>query len=154
MTTEIVNDKDGTTHPNQTIKNNTESLLSKMLGNLTDVRFTEDDNLEIIYYIFLKNNFDLNVIKHFCEKFNKEVPQTIRRATRHCSTKTLYDWLRDDNNSAFEDLKYTYFDLFDNIDIMSDYTLSEFYHYFFDDGNYIFSSRNSVMVLLRRRSYF
>ncbi len=49
MMSEIVNDKDAATHPNQTTKNTTEHLLSKILGNLTDVRFTEDDNLATIY---------------------------------------------------------------------------------------------------------
>lgn len=144
MTIEIANYKDGITRPNQTTKNNTESLLSKMLGNLTDNRFTEDDNLETMYYILLKNKLDLNVLNHFCEKFNKEVPQTRRRDTSNCSTKTLYDWLRDDNNSAFEEFKYTYFDLYDNIDIISDDALSEFYHYPFDDGKYVFSSRTAL----------
>jgi hypothetical protein len=102
MISEIVNDKDAATHPNQT-KHNSENLLIKMLGNLTDVRFAEDDNLETIYYRFNKNNLDLNVFNHVCEKFNKEVPQTRRRATSNCSTKTLYDWLKDDNNSAFDE---------------------------------------------------
>jgi hypothetical protein len=98
MTSGFVHDKDAATHPNRTTKINTENLLIHMFGNLTDVRFTEDDNLETIYHIFIKNSLDLNVLNHFCEKFNKEAP----RVTSNCSTKTLYDWLRDDNNSAFE----------------------------------------------------
>ena len=37
--------------------------------------------------------------------------------------------------TVFEELKYTYFDFPDDLDTASEYTLSVFYHYFFDSGD-------------------
>lgn len=47
----------------------------------------------------------------------------------------------DEKNHEFEQLDHTYFDLFGDLYVISEYVLSKFYHYFFDDGNYIVSSR-------------
>lgn len=81
MRSEIVNHKDAATRPYQTTKNKTKKPLSKILEHVTDVRITEDDNLETVYYMFFRNNSGLNAFDHFGEKCNKEVPQTRRRAT-------------------------------------------------------------------------
>ncbi len=70
-----MNDKDATAHPNQRTENNTENHLSKMLAKLSDAQFTDDDSLETIDHIFIKNNLDLHVFSHRCYKFNKEIPQ-------------------------------------------------------------------------------
>ena len=58
--------------------------------------------------------------------------------------KTLYDWLRDDNNHAFEDLNDASFDSPDDLDTATEYTISVFYHYFFDNGDRVFSSRSAT----------
>ena len=92
----------------KTTQNNTETLLSKILANLSYVRFTDDDNLNMMYHIFIKGNLNINTFSHFCKKFNTEIPHITSRSTSNYSIKTLYDWLRDDNNHAFEELKYTF----------------------------------------------
>ena len=144
MSEALNKEKDATTHPNQTTQNNTETLLSKILANLSDARFTDDDSLNMMYHIFINENLTLNTCSNLCEKFNKEVPHITSRSTSNYSIKTLYEWLRDDNNHAFEELKFTYFDFPDDLDTASEYTLSAFYHYFFDDGGYVFSSRSAT----------
>ncbi len=114
---------DATAHPNQITQNNTETPLSKILANLSDARFTDDDSSNMIYHIFIKGSLNLNPFCHVCEKFNKEFPQAKIRTVHSCSMKTLYDWLRDDNNHAFEDLTNLYFDFPDDFDTTSEYKI-------------------------------
>ena len=108
MSEALNKEKDATTHPNQTTQNNTETLLSKILANLSDARLTDDDSLNMMYHIFIKGNLNLNTFSHFCEKFNKEVPHTKIRTAHSCSINALHDGLRDDNDHAFEDLTNTH----------------------------------------------
>ena len=72
MSEALNNEKDATTNPNRTNQNNTKTLMNKILANLSDARFTDDDSLNMMYHIFIKGNLKLNAFSNFCEKFNKE----------------------------------------------------------------------------------
>ncbi len=87
---------------------------------------------------------DLNTFNHFCDKFNKETPHTKSRATQNWGTHALYDWLRLGNRHAFEESKYAFVDVPDDLDTTSEFALSVCYHYFLDDCNYMFSSRKTT----------
>ena len=101
--------KDGTTHPSQNVEDgfssssegdSEEQLLNRILAELDDARFTEDDNIETLFNIFTKNDLDLSIVDQICEKFNKH-PQRSNNSNGRCSIKMLYDWLKNDNYRAW-----------------------------------------------------
>ncbi len=144
MSEDLNNEKDATTNTNQTNQTDTETLLNKILANLADARFTDDGSSNMMYRILIQGNLNLNTFIMCCEKVNKEVPQMRIRTEHSCNIKTLYDSLSYASNHTFEELKHTYFDLPDGLDTSSECTLRVFYHYFFDDGDYVFSCRSAI----------
>ena len=101
-----------------------EQQLNRILAELDDTRFTEDDNIETLFNTFTKNDLDLNIVDQICEKFNKH-PQRINNSSNRCSIKILYEWLKHDNCRAWGKVKFTYFTPFEDLDFVNEYALTK-----------------------------
>lgn len=148
--------------------NNTSDVLTKLLDSLKPSRFINYDDWIKIYWVFLNENYSLDLFYYYSKKHydnydehkNNIILKKFKSQTNGLKIATLYNMCREDNRQVFNELQKNRTDFWDVFSELKNHSQSAYYYYQLFPHKYIKSNLtgwyeyNQNNILIHRGNNF